>query len=61
MTKFTPARTPALLLWTLVGNLLHAKAQPRHVEAQTQVAPAPAAEEKDEAKDLLQRLREAGL
>lgn len=61
MTKFTPARTPALLSWALVGNLLHAKAQPRHVEAQAQDAPAATAEDKDEPKDLLQRLREAGL
>lgn len=61
MTKFTPARTPELLSWKLVGNLLHAKAQPRHVEALMRAEPTAPAHDKDEAKDLLQRLREAGL
>lgn len=61
MTKFTSARAPALLPWTLVSHLLHAKAQPRHVAAQTSTMPAAKAEDKDEPKDLLQRLREAGL
>ncbi len=65
MTKFASTRTPALLSWTLVGKLLYAKAQPRHVEAQMRAEPAASAQAKDdakhEAKDLLQRLREAGL
>lgn len=61
MTKFAFARTPALLPWALVGKLLRAKAQPRHVGAQMRAEPAAPARDKDEAKDLLQRLREAGL
>jgi hypothetical protein len=61
MTKYVPARTPVLLPWTLVDSLLRAKAKPRHVEAREQATHAVPVQDKDEAKDLLQRLREAGL
>ncbi len=57
MTKFTPVRIAGLHPKKLIGSLLHVKAQPRLVAAEK---PAQTGElPKD--KDLLQRLREAGL
>lgn len=57
MTKFTPVRIAGLHPQRLIGSLLRVKAQPRAVASEK---PAQTGE-LPKGKDLLQRLREAGL
>lgn len=56
MTKFIPVRI-AVLHPKFIGKLLHVKAQPRPVGTEKLLQPG----ELPKDKDLLQRLREAGL